>query len=171
MGNRSSKKRKEKVMLRAKSRQTMLLAAAVMVLAGSAYAQKPDMEMEHGGRRCMVEGRGEHMMMIPDITEQQKEQIKSLRVEHMKEMKPLRNQLAEKKARLNTLTTADKVDMSEVNKIIDEIGKMKTGIMKLKEQHRQDVRKLLTDDQRLFFDSHQPMHHEGPQHKAMPHMR
>lgn len=158
-------------MFRMKSKQIALLVAAILIITGSAIAQTPGMEKERGERPCMREGQGEHMMMIPDLTDQQRDQIKTLRVEHMKVMQPLRNQMAEKKARLNTLTTAEKVNMNEINKVIDDIGKMQTQMMKLKEQHHQDVRKLLTDDQRLFFDSHRPMHHEGPQHKAMPHMR
>lgn len=158
-------------MLRLKSKQIVMLTAALLLVATSAFAQMPDTKPERGEKPCMREGKGEHMMMIPDLTEQQKEQMKALRVEHMKEMQPLRNQLEEKKARLNTLTTSDQVNMSEVNKVIDEIGKIQTQMMKLKEQHRQDVRKLLNSDQRVIFDSHRPMRHEGPQHKAMPHMK
>ena len=84
----------------------------------------------------------------------------------MKAMQPLRNQLGEKKARLRTLSTADKVNMTEVNKIIDDIGAMQTQLMKLKEQHRQEIRKLLNDEQRVMFDAHQPLH-DGPRHEGM----
>ena len=44
---------------------------------------------------------------------------------------------------------------------IEDIGKIKTEMMKLREQHRQDIRKLLTDEQRVFFDAHQPAHQGG----------
>ena len=84
----------------------------------------------------------------------------------MKAMQPLRNQLGEKKARLRTLTTADKVNMTEVNKVIDDIGAMQTQLMKLKEQRRQEIRKLLNDEQRVMFDAHHGSH-DGPRHEGM----
>jgi Spy/CpxP family protein refolding chaperone len=149
-----------------RSSKIVLPIAALLLVVTSAFAQMPEMRPERG-----CKDRGEHMMMIPDLTEQQAEQIKSMRVEHMKDMQSLRNQMAEKKARLRTLSTADKVNMTEINKVIDEFGKMQTQMMKMREQYRQDIRKLLTDEQRIFFDSHQPMRHEGPHQKAMPHMK
>lgn len=158
-------------MLTLRSSKVMLPVAALFLIVTSAFAQIPEMKPEHGEREGGCKGRGEHMMMIPDLTPEQAEQMKSMRVEHLKEMQSLRNQMAEKKARLRTLSTADKVNMTEINKVIDDIGKMQTQMMKMKEQHRQDVRKMLTDDQRIFFDSHQPMHHEGLHHKEMLHKR
>jgi Spy/CpxP family protein refolding chaperone len=164
------RKRKEKKMLKLRSNKIVLSVAALLLVVTSAFAQMPEMKPEHGEKEGGCKGRGEHMM-IPDLTDQQAEQIKSMRVEHMKEMQSLRNQIGEKKARLRTLSTVDKVNMTEINKVIDEIGKIQTQMMKMKEQHRQDVRKMLSDDQRIFFDSHRPMHQERPQHKAMPHMK
>ena len=148
----------------------VLPVVGLMFVVTSAFAQMPEMKPEHKDKEHECRGHREHMM-IPDLTDQQLEQMKAMRTEHMKEMQIIRNQLAEKKARLRTLSTADKVNMTEINKVIDEMGEMKTQMMKMREQHRQTIRKMLTDDQRVFFDSHQPMHHEGPHHKAMPHMR
>lgn len=150
-----------------KSKQIVLPIAALLIIAGSAFAQPPMMEQkgaeEQGMRGCKM---SEHRGMIPGLSEEQLERIKTLRTEHMKALQPLRNQLGEKKARLRTLTTADKVNMTEVNKVIDDIGNMHTQIMKLKEQYRQEIRKMLNDEQRLLFDSHQPPH-DGSPHKGM----
>jgi len=150
-----------------KSKQIVLSIAALLIIAGSAYAQPPMMERK-GAEEQAMHGRKmpEHKGMIPGLAEEQLEQMKTLRTEHMKALQPILNQLGEKKARLHTLTTADKVNMAEVNKVIDDIGKMHTQIMKLKEQHRQEVRKMLNDEQRVFFDSHQPPH-DGPPHEGM----
>lgn len=158
-------------MLTHRSKKIVLPVAALLLVVTSAFAQMPEMKPEHGEKEGCCMGRGEHMMMIPGLTEQQLEQMKSIRTGHMKEMQSIRNQMDEKKARLRTLSTADKVDMAEINKVIDEIGRMQTQMMKSREQHRQDVRKMLTDEQRIFFDSRQPMHHEGPHQKTMPHMK
>lgn len=152
-----------------RSSKIILPFAAMLLMVTSAFAQMPEMKPEHKEKGHECRSQREHMM-IPDLTDQQREQMKSMRTEHMKEMQSIRNQMMEKKARLQTLSTADKVNMTEINKVIDDIGKMRTQMMKMREQHRQTIRKMLTEEQRVFFDSHQPMHHEGPHHKAMPHM-
>jgi len=163
-------KRKENKMHLLRSNKVVLPVIGLLFAVTSAFAQMPEMKPEHKDKEHESRGHREHIM-IPDLTDQQLEQIKAMRTEHMKEMQVMRNQLAEKKARLRTLSTADKVNMTEINKVIDEMGEMRTQMMKMREQHRQKIRKMLTDDQRIFFDSHQPMHHEGPHHKAMPHMK
>lgn len=61
--------------------------------------------------------------------------------------------MAEKRAHLNVLRTADKVDMNAINKSIDEMGANRTKMMKKREAHRQAIREILTDDQKVYFDS------------------
>ena len=90
---------------------------------------------------------------IPDITEQQIEQIKDLKTKHMKEVLPLRNQLQEKEAQLQTVSTGEKVNMDKVNKTIEEISAIKLSMAKKRAAHRQQIRQLLTEDQRVVFDS------------------
>jgi Spy/CpxP family protein refolding chaperone len=72
--------------------------------------------------------------------------------------------LGEKKARLRTLSTGVKVDMDKINRVIEDFGEMRTEMMKMRAQHRQDIRELLTDEQRVMFDLHHPGHHDGPPH-------
>ena len=92
---------------------------------------------------------------LPNLTEEQQKKIDELKVPHQKEMLMLRNQLQEKKAHLQTIRTADKVDMNAINTTIDEIGAIQVDKMKKREAHKQDVRKLLTDEQRVAFDMRQ----------------
>jgi Spy/CpxP family protein refolding chaperone len=143
-----------------KSKHILLLTAALLILTSSAFAQQARMQPGAMGKQGMRgKEHAEHMPMIPDLTEKQKEQIKELRTEHLKAMLPLKNQLMEKRARLRTLSTSEKVDIREVNSVIEEIGTLKTKIMKEQAAHRQDVRTLLTEEQRLFFDAR---HHPRP---------
>ena len=154
-------------MLKLRSKQIVLPIAALLLISGTAFAQQPGMH-EKGAEREGMHGckMSEHKGMIPGLSEEQQEQIKTLRIKRMERMQSLRNQMAEKKARLRTLSTADKVNMTEINKVIDDIGAMQTQMMKLKEQHRQEIRKMLNDEQRVMFDAHQPMH-DGPYHEGM----
>ncbi|MBN2349390.1 MAG: Spy/CpxP family protein refolding chaperone [Bacteroidales bacterium] len=91
--------------------------------------------------------------MLPDLTEEQQVQLNDLRIAHLKEMAPLRNQLNEKKAHLQTLSTVENPDMKSINKTIDEMGSIKTQMMKNRAAHQQQVRNLLNDEQKLVFDS------------------
>ena len=90
---------------------------------------------------------------IPGLTDEQKEEIKKVRLEARKETLPVRNEMKEKRARLNTLRTAEKADMNEIYKVVDDIGALQTQLMKNRENTRQQVRNLLNEEQRLFFDS------------------
>ncbi len=147
-------------MLGIKTKHTVLPIVALLLVTGIAFAHQSGMGQERGEKMCQ---RG-HRPMIPDLTEEQTEQMKELRVEHMKAVQPLRNQIGEKRARLRTLSTSDKVDMAGINRVIEDIGKMRTQMMKERAQHRQDVRELLTEEQRVIFDAHQPLHQDGPSH-------
>ena len=136
----------------------------VFLLATFCWAQPPKHEMgkmgpgvEQPERPCCGMGSRQQGMKwgkgIPDLTDEQKTQLEKLQVEHLKSMQPLKNELAEKQAQLHTLTTAADVSMSRINSLIEEIGKLKTEIMKVREKHHQDVRKMLNEKQRLFFDN------------------
>lgn len=94
-----------------------------------------------------------------DLSEAQEKQIEELRTAHAKEMLPLRNTLNEKEARLQTLRTAEKYDKAAVEKVLTEISNIKLQMAKSREAHRQDVRALLTDEQRVKFDMHAGPHH------------
>lgn len=100
------------------------------------------------------EHRGERMAELLDLTDQQKEQFKALRLDHQKAMLPMKNELNELNAKLKTLSTAENADMKAINSQIDKIGSLKTKMMKSKAAHKQEMRKILTEEQRIMFDSH-----------------
>lgn len=113
-------------------------------------------------------------MNIPDLTEDQKEQIKEMRTMHMKEIMPLKNELNEKEAHLQTISTGDNVDLNKVYATIDEIAEIKVNTAKKRAAFKQEVRKVLTEDQRVFFDMHsihghkkQKMNHYPQNRKSM----
>lgn len=95
----------------------------------------------------------ENREMLPDLTDAQKEQMKSIRMKSMKANQSLKNQLMEKKAHLNTLSSADKADMKAINKQIDEISVLQASIQKVRANSKQEMRGILTDDQRVIFDA------------------
>ncbi|NOY36466.1 MAG: Spy/CpxP family protein refolding chaperone [Chlorobi bacterium] len=97
---------------------------------------------------------GMRMAGMLDLTEAQQEQVKELRIAHLKEVLPLKNKMAELKAQYRTLVTAEKTDQKAINNNIDEQTKVLNKIMKSGADFRLKFRDLLTEDQRLILDSH-----------------
>jgi Spy/CpxP family protein refolding chaperone len=96
-----------------------------------------------------------------DLSDEQQKKIDDLRTVHMKEMLPLRNELNEKRARLQTLRTAEKYDASATEKTLEEMSAVKLKMAKKREAHKQEVRSLLTEEQRIKFDMHKGRGYHG----------
>ena len=86
------------------------------------------------------------------LTPDQKTKLSQIRMELKKNILPLKNLVNEKKAHLQTLQTAEKADLKQIYATIDELQELKTKIQKLRATHRQEIRQLLTSEQRLNFD-------------------
>jgi len=126
-----------------------ILAIAILMFAGTnLYAQ--------GGRNFQDQGKGfgqNQHCTLPDLTEDQQNKMDALRVNHLKEMKTYRNQMNELRARKQTLQTSDNVDLKEINAVIDKMTTVHNQMMKQSAKHRQELRSLLTDEQKVYFDS------------------
>ena len=103
---------------------------------------------------------------MKDLTQEQKDQLKALRLQEMKEMTQYKNQLNEYRAKLKTLITGDDVNLKDVDKVIDSMGKVKLEMAKNKLSHRMEVRALLNDEQKVLFDM-QAMKSNGRRGKGM----
>ena len=93
---------------------------------------------------------------MPDLTEEQKSQMKDLRFQMQKIILPLQNQIGEYDAKMKTLTTAEQADMKAINKVIDNKTDVLAKMMKLKAENHQKIRAILTDEQRVIFDTRSP---------------
>ena len=90
---------------------------------------------------------------MESLDEKQREEMKKIRTAQLKESVQTRNRLKEKRAKLELLQTADKPDMKEINKVIDEIASIQAQEMKAQAASRQKIRSLLTEEQRIYFDA------------------
>lgn len=132
---------------------TLTMLASAVLAQPRRLHQRP---MDRPDRGERWEERGEMrglLNRIPDLTDEQREQLENLHIEHLKAMKPYRDQIAEKRVQLRTLSTAEKVDMGKVNAKIDEISALRTQMLKEQAKHKQAVRNLLTEKQRVVFDN------------------
>lgn len=137
--------------------KTRRLFQIVVVMLGLTMGLASAQNAPHKGFGMKEDIQGKkpyHGEMIPGLTEDQKAKIKDLRIAFMKEIQPIHNQMGELKAKQKSLTSVDKPDMKAINSNIDEITKLQNQLMKATVNHRMQVRNLLTDEQKLIFDTH-----------------
>ena len=153
-------------MKRTKRIAAILLTGIMMVATVSSFAQRGQ------GQKAM--GMKKNMQMhqncfsnIPDLTEEQEAQIEEKRVPHMKEMQEYYNKLNEKRAKLRTLQAKDNPDMDKINSVIEEMGEIRIEKHKARAKHYQEVRSLLNDEQKVYFDKHRMKMQRGMHHKNM----
>lgn len=131
--------------------KTCLLIGLILGVASVSFSQQP---LPGARTKKMMEhraGTAGWSHFIPDLTDQQKEQIRKIRLKGLKELLPLKNQLKEKRAQLRTLTTGQ-ADMPSAYEVAEEIGMIQTDLLKKRLDIRQQIRELLTEDQRVIFD-------------------
>ena len=149
-----------------KNSKLVLFLSMFILIVGSAVAQDRG-EFRRGMMERRAEMQQDPMDRIPDLTEDQKAKLKEIRLEMKKQVLPLKNQIGEKEARLKTLTTADDADMKSIDKLIEEIGDIKTEIRKMRAATHQKVRAELNDEQRLFLDTRMGQHKRHMRMKRM----
>lgn len=145
--------------------KTILITFLIAGITEAPLAQqRPDRDIRKQRIEKVREMRQERSLhRLPNLTDTQKEQINEIMLQSRQEVLPLQNQVHEKMVRLQTLRTAADVDMDAINTVIDEIGDFRTQIIKRRLLSEQDIRKLLTEEQRVIFDSRgMPDKHRGP---------
>jgi len=114
---------------------------------------------ERGQRRTERQGqgqyekRGQRIADILDLTEAQQSKIEDIHASQMKTSLQSRNKLNEHRARLQTLRSEDSPDMKEINRTIDQMASIEADLAKAREASHQEVRKVLTEEQRVRFDA------------------
>lgn len=105
------------------------------------------------------------VMTLPGLTDEQREQIRQLHLDNQEAVLPLQNELGELRARLNTLSSAADASSGDVSQAADRIGAIQAEIIKRKMETHRKVRDVLTEEQRVVFDTwkHHFMNRDGMQ--------
>ena len=103
-------------------------------------------------------GRGQGMMWneycpLLDMTDEQAEQVKELRLIYYKEVQPLRAQMSELEIKHRNLMMTGDVDTKAVNASIDERTGIMNKLMKKQTKFQKEFRNLLTDEQKMVLDN------------------
>ncbi|HRS53163.1 MAG TPA: hypothetical protein P5250_00465 [Bacteroidales bacterium] len=142
--------------------RAILLSLFMITLVGSMLMgqnQQSMMGAPGGGfgckQKCMINNNDNNNAYwgIPDLSPEQQKKIDELRLKLQKDLLPINLKLNEKKAQLKLLETDSPAKISDINKIIDDITTLENQKMKIKAQHKQDIRASLNEKQRVFFDT------------------
>lgn len=125
----------------------VLLAATLLMVTGlDALAQRGRGMDRRGGMEQVCPN-------IPDLTEEQGQEITELRTAHLKEMQSYRDQIDINRAEYRALMRGDRSDMAAINANIDERAEIRSQMEKKHASHHQAIRSLLTEEQRVWFDA------------------
>jgi Spy/CpxP family protein refolding chaperone len=111
------------------------------------------------GSQCGPRG-GESCCQIPDLTPDQQKKIDEFKLKNIEICTPLKNQLREKEAHLQTILTVASVDNKEVEKTINDISNLKSALLKQAVAFDLQIRSVLNPEQKIIFDS-KPKHFIG----------
>jgi len=126
----------------------ILIGALVIALPLYACGRNDD---EHCGKGRGYMERTGGLYNIPNLTSEQTSKILKLQLNLQKEMLKSRTNLQTKQLELQTILN-DNAEEKKIDAKIDEIAKIRTELMKKGISHRGEVRKILTDEQKAYFD-------------------
>jgi len=127
--------------------RSIVTAAVVLLLAAYPILAQPAGQ-EHGAEK-MKACAGAYG--IPNLTAEQVSKIEKLKLQFEKEMLPLRQKMQTLNLEMRTLM-AEGADLTKLGAKIDEMSKVRAEIQKKGLAHRQQIRSLLTDEQKTYFD-------------------
>jgi Spy/CpxP family protein refolding chaperone len=150
-------------------RRTILCAVAALAL----IATQPSLYAKEGGNRQGPKGPGEKCMMHdmkgaggpmfgdPEkmkkelgLNDEQVKKIAAINNEHHKKMLEFREKIAPKEIQLERLLLEDTVDLGKVKALLREISDLKVEVHMLMIQHRLDIEKVLTPEQKEKMKQH-----------------
>ena len=127
----------------------MSIVIITLLISGPMFAQagRGQRPMRANQQNMEFNKRGSFIQDKLNLSEEQKEQMKSLRAEHQKEMRYEQSILNEKNARLKTLLASPENDEKAVNNAIDDIAGQKAKLMKMQIANKQEMKGILTPEQ------------------------
>ena len=89
-----------------------------------------------------------------DLSDEQKAQMKEIRVAHLKETKELKNELEVIRLKQKHLMTAEKVDKNSIMDNVDRLSNIQNQLAEKQIDNKMEIREILTEDQLVLFMSH-----------------
>ena len=102
-------------------------------------------------RESMQNGENEPSRLL-NLSEEQRKSFKEINSKHLSQVKPIKKEMMKKKLEMQLEKMEDKIDISSVNKLIDEISDLEAELRKSEFSRNLEFRSLLDDEQEMRFE-------------------
>ena len=103
-------------------------------------------------RRESIQNGESDPIRVLNLTEEQRKSFKEINSNHLSVTKPLKKELKKKKLEMQLEKMEDKIDVTTINKLIDEISDLEAEMRKSEFIRNLEIRSLLDDEQQMRLD-------------------
>ena len=103
-------------------------------------------------RRESIQNGESDPIRILNLTDEQRKSFREINSNHLSVTKPLKKEMMKKKLEMQLEKMEDKIDVSTVNKLIDEISDLEAEVRKTEFSRNLEIRSLLDDEQQIRLD-------------------
>ena len=89
---------------------------------------------------------------ILNLTDEQRKSFREINSNHLSVTKPLKKEMMKKKLEMQLEKLEDKIDVTTINKLIDEISDLEAEMRKTEFSRNLEIRSLLDDEQQIRLD-------------------
>ena len=89
---------------------------------------------------------------ILNLTDEQRKSFREINSNHLSITKPLKKEMMKKKLEMQLEKMEDKIDVTAINKLIDEISDLEAEMRKSEFSRNLEIRSLLDDEQQIRLD-------------------
>ena len=89
---------------------------------------------------------------ILNLSEEQRKSFKEINSKHLSVVKPIKKEMMKKKLEMQLEKMEDKIDITTVNKLFDDISDLEAELRKSEFNRNLEIRSLLDDEQEMRFE-------------------
>ena len=108
-------------------------------------------EIKLAGRESIQNGESDPIRVL-NLTEEQRKSFREINSNHLSVTKPLKKEMKKKKLEMQLEKMEDKIDVTTINKLIDEISDLEAEMRKSEFIRNLEIRSLLDDEQQMRLD-------------------
>ena len=102
-------------------------------------------------RRELVQSGEINPLRILNLSEEQRKSFKEINSKHLSAVKPIKKEMMKKKLEMQLEKMEDKIDITKVNKLFDDISDLEAELRKSEFSRNLEIRSLLDDEQEMRF--------------------
>ena len=103
-------------------------------------------------RKESMRNRENDPLILLNLTEEQRKLFKEINSKHLSTVKPIKKEMMKKKLEMQLEKMEDKIDISLVYKLIDDLSDLEAELRKSEFSRNLEIRSLLDDEQEMRFE-------------------